>query len=334
CHGPNFFYAESMPSSLRLTAQSNPQEADLSKLAATGGSSELIGPGDVLEIEISAGLSDEDQFRFSARVADDGTAVLPEIGRISVVGLEPQAVDGIIQTESIRRGLYRNPTVTVSVAQKRMNRVRVLGAVKEAGTYELSPNASDIVSAIAAAGGLAEDAGENVEIRNPARPETAKGNGSPYATVSAAGTPAQMTSYTVNLISAAKSGTGSYVVNDGGVVMVEKRDPATIKVIGLVHKPDQYEFPVGKDLTVLGAIALAGGTTNQLADKVYVIRPLANNPDPAVLQLSIRQAKKSGRSNILLGPGDIVSVEQTPSTVFMQAFELIRFGISGSAPLF
>ena len=59
-----------------------------------------------------------------------------------------------------------------------------------------------------------------------------------------------MSSYRINLISAAKSGTNSYVVQDGGVVMVEKRDPATIKVLGLVHKPDEYPFPVGKDITV------------------------------------------------------------------------------------
>ncbi|MCA9083071.1 MAG: polysaccharide biosynthesis/export family protein [Planctomycetaceae bacterium] len=336
CQSGNFYYADSMPHSLRLTSQSNPQEADLSRLASASGGSETIGPGDVLEVSISASLSKDDQVTIPVRVSDDGTASVPDIGSVVLSGVEPHAAESLIRMEAIRKGLYRNPTVTVSVAHKKMNRVRVLGAVKEAGTYELTPNASDVVSAIAAAGGLSEDAGENVEIRNPlglgSRPG---GSGqTPYSTVSSSGEESSMSSYRINLISAAKSGTNSYVVQDGGVVMVEKRDPATIKVLGLVHKPDEYPFPVGKDITVLGAIALAGGTNNQLADRVYVIRPLSNSSDPAVIQVSIRKAKKSGKSNILLGPGDIVSVEQTPGTVLMQAMELIRFGVSGTAPLF
>ena len=32
--------------------------------------------------------------------------------------------------------------------------------------------------------------------------------------------------------------------------------------------------------------------------------------------------------------GDVVSVEQTPGTVFMEALNLIRFGISGNTTLF
>ena len=116
--------------------------------------------------------------------------------------------------------------------------------------------------------------------------------------------------------------------------MVEKRDPAPIQVVGLVRDPGEYEFPIGKPLTVLGAIALADGVSNQLADKIYVIRPVANSGNPAVINVSIRRAKKSAKSNIILGPGDVVSVEQTPGTVFMEALQLIRFGVSGSAPLF
>ncbi len=340
CQSGNHYYAQSMPRSLRLTAQSNPQEADLSRLASATGGSQTIGRGDVLEVSIAASLSKDDQFKMSVRVADNGTATLPDIGPVSLAGVEPQAAEALIAQEAVTKGFYRNPTVTVSYLSRKMNRVRVLGAVKEPSTYELPPGESDVVSAIAAAGGLAENAGENVEIRNPnhgssgRRPVVAGDPSTPYSTVSATAPENGMKSYTINLVSAAKAGTSTYVIEDGGVVMVEKRDPAPIKVGGLVHKPDEYDFPVGKDLTVLGAISLAGGTSNQLADKVFVIRPLVNSKDPAVIQVSLRKAKKMGRENILLGPGDIVWVEQTSGTVFMEALQLIRFGVSGSAPLF
>ena len=143
-----------------------------------------------------------------------------------------------------------------------------------------------------------------------------------------------MNSYSINLISAAASGTNSYSVQDGGVVMVEKRDPAPLQISGLVNKPDTYEFPIGKPVTVLGAIAMAGGLKNQVADKVFILRPLASPGERALIQVSLRRAKRNPKSDITLGPGDIVSVEHTPGTVLMEALQLIRVGITGSAGIF
>jgi len=330
-----------MPKGLRVVAQQNPQEVDLSRLASASGSSETIGPGDVLEVSISASLSKDDQVTIPVRIGDDGAATVPDIGRVQLAGFEPQAAESLIRLEAINKGLYHNPTVTVAFAHKKMNRIRVLGAVKEPQTYELPPSASDVVSAIAAAGGLADNAGENVEIRNPtqrgrnSRPTVAGSPPTPYSAISESNeVSGGMTSYTINLVSAARSGTNSYTIQDGGVVMVEKRDPAPIQIEGLVRKSDTYPFPIGKPLTVLGAIAKAGGRSNQLADKVFVIRPLATEGQRAVIQVSIRKAKRNPKEDIVLGPGDIVTVEQTPATVLLEALQLIRVGVTGSAGLF
>lgn len=342
CRSSNFYYAESMPRSLMLAKQANPQEVDLSRLASSSGGSDRIGPGDILDLSIAASLNQDDQVTIPVRIGNDGKAIIPDIGEVALSGYEPQAAEALIRMAAIEKGLYLNPTITVAIAHKKMNRIRVLGAVKEAGTYELPPGDSDVVSAISIAGGLAEDAGENVEIRNPSsgqrspRPAVAGGfSGDGISPVSEqVEVSGGMTSYTVNLASAAASGTNGYTIQDGGVVMVEKRDPAPVHVQGLVNKPDMYPFPLGKDLTVLGAISLAGGVKNQLADKIYVIRPLANSSEPAVIQVSLRKAKRSGKSNVRLGPGDIVSVEQTPATVLLEALQLIRVGVNGTAGLF
>ena len=61
---------------------------------------------------------------------------------------------------------------------------------------------------------------------------------------------------------------------------------------------------------------------------------MVNGGEPAVIVVSLRKAKRSGKSNILLGPGDIVSVEQTPSTVLLEMLQLIRIGVNGTAGLF
>lgn len=346
CHGDNHYFAEKsifgkrLPDSMRLAARSNPQTVDLSRLASASGGSETIGVGDVIEIKIAAGLSIEDQYTLSARVADDGTIALQEIGVINVAGIEPQAAESLIKTASIQRELYHNPSVTVEIKHQKMNKVKVLGAVKEPGVYHLSPGQSDLVAAIAAAGGLGEDAGQEVEIRNPAsnrpadRPAVADSGAGTMSNVSNTRTAGGMSSYTVNLISAARDGNGQYLVEDGGVIMVQKVDLEPIYVQGLVKIPNRYEFPPGKDLYLLDAISLAGGMSNQLADKIYVVRRQVGQKDPVVTQISYREAKRSSDSNLRLGPGDVITVEHTPATVMMEALNIIRFGVSGTTALF
>ncbi len=346
CHGSNHYYAENsifgnrLPDSMRLAAKANPQTVDLSRLASTNSSSEVIGVGDVIEVKIAAGLSSDDQYTLSARVSNDGTIGLQEIGTIDVAGVEPQAAESLIKTAAIQKQLYRNPSVTVEITHRKMNRVKVLGAVKEPGLYSLPPSQSDLVAAIAAAGGLSEEAGEHVEIRNPTsnlpanRPSVAGDGSPPVNNVSSTTTAGGMSSMKVNLISAARDGNGQYLVQDGGVIMVEKVDLEPIYVQGLVKIPNRYEFPPGKDLYLLDAISLAGGMSNQLADKIYVLRRQAGQRDPIVTQISYREAKRSADSNLRLGPGDVVTVEHTPATVLMEALNIVRFGISGTTALF
>ena len=48
------------------------------------------------------------------------------------------------------------------------------------------------------------------------------------------------------------------------MVMVEKRDPLPVHVIGLVAKPGQITLPANQDLHLLDAIALAGGSVDSL----------------------------------------------------------------------
>lgn len=337
----NFYHARSMPKSLRIAASQNAQKVDLARLQAVGGNSDEIGPGDFLEVSIAVSLKKDDQIVVPARVGNDGTATIPNLGKVKLAGEVPQTAELIIARELINLGIYRNPAVTVHVAHKKMNRISVVGAVESPMVVELPPNSSDVVSAIAAAGGLAENASADVTIRNPrsstprpSRPAIAGGLSSPYSTVSDSQDVTSDEPFTFNLVSATQSGAVPELIQDGGVVMVNKHDPEPISVTGLVRASGTFDYTIDKPPTVLGAIALAGGRSNQLADKVFVIRPTSQTGQKAVIQVSLRRAKRNPKEDLILGPGDIVSVEQTPSTVLLEAFQLIRFGISGSAGLF
>jgi polysaccharide export outer membrane protein len=117
--------------------------------------------------------------------------------------------------------------------------------------------------------------------------------------------------------------------------MVYKRDPHPIHVIGLVREPGEFELPVNREMRMLDALAKAKGVSSQVADKVHVIRQMPGQAEPIVIQISLHEAKTSGKGNIRLASGDIVSVEQTPATVMYDVVNnFLRFGVSGSIPLF
>ena len=339
-----------MPPELLAAKRENAQTLDLTRLARASANSDVIDRGDVIEVSIAAGLDEKDVVKIPVRVNDAGVATLPEIGQIRLAGLETEAAEAAIVLACIDRQLYRNPNVTVTMKRQRMNRVTVTGAVQEPGTYELPRGRSDLLAAIVAAGNLAKDAGTNIEIRKPVVPGETRSDriaadgqsdintvglndGSSEMSSTGAVTGGGFQSVRVDLVSAIKSGTESYSIPDGTVINVEKRDPEPLHVMGLVRKPDRYEFPIAEDVRVTDAIALAGGMTTPVADKVFVIRRKANSTETAVIQVSLRQAKRNSAANLRLAPGDVVSAEQTPATVVMEALNVIRFGIGASLPL-
>lgn len=341
------YTAHSLPAQFRAKSQANPRLLDLSRLAASYPSSELIANGDVLEVTVSTGLSQNETVTNRARVGDDGAASLPGIGNIPLAGLELEDAEIAVSAACIQKGLYRHPHVTVTMHRRRVNKVTVIGGVEKEGSYEIPRDSCDLLAAIYAAGGLAKDAGTNVEIRSPrgelilpggesepSAPIADAGTISPigHSTITPAGSE-RPRSVRIDLVSAVREGGGQYLLPDGAVVKVEKREPQPVQVIGLVKDAGRKEFPLGHDLHVLDAVALAGGPNNPLADKVYVIRPVTTSPDPAVIEVSMKKAKQSGEENLLLAPGDIVSVEQTPTTILLDTLRLVNFGFGASLPL-
>ena len=339
------YTVDQLPQNMVAMRRDNAKTIDLSRLSSAVANSDIIDKGDVLQVQIAAGLSEKDIVTVTVRVRDDGQAELPNIGSVPVAGMDMASAEAAISTACIERQLYRSPNVTVTMKQQRTNKVTVVGAVKEPGVKSIPRGSSDLLAALVAAGGLADDAGTNVEIRNPRKvplgdmnPPIASsdpdGVNSVGFSVAADPVSSRMESIKVDLISATKAGNGGYQVTDGAVVMVEKRDPEPVHVLGLVRTPNRYEFPIGQDLRVLDALALAGGISNPVANTVYIVRKKPDSSETAIVKMSVSDAKRRETANVRLSPGDVVSVEQTPATVLIDALKLINFGLGASVPLF
>lgn len=342
------FRASELPPQLAAQPSVSSRNIQLQSLASAGGNTALIAPGDLLEVHVVSGAEEAPPEPHLARVDDGGAVEAPVIGPVRVAGLEPAAAGRAIARAAIERRVYKRPNVTVAVREQATNKVMVLGAVAEPGLHSLPKGASDVLSAIAAAGGLTEEAGMEVEVLRQAPPAGAPAlasapidnpTGGPGGVEQAGYTPrvaAGPVKERINLADASAQ-RAARDVGDRDVVMVLPKEQRVIHVTGLVNRPDQFELPDEQPIRVLDAIAMAGGSSSPVADKVIVIRQREDAAAPAAIGVSIAKAKRNGRENLVLAPGDLVSVETTVATTVVDAvqdFFRITMGVSSNLTAF
>lgn len=284
---------------------------------------------------MAGSLDKGDSVVFTARVANDGRAVLPEIGPLHLAGLDPPAAEGRIAAACFERQLYRHPNVTVTIKEPWRNRITVVGAVENPGVHELARGSSRLLDALVAAGGLTEDAGTRIGVFAPG---DTKVPGGTAGSVEQAGyidqAPAGAVRLCVDLTDATATPPGGLYLPDGSVVRVKGLEPDPVYVMGLVHKPGEFPYPTRHALHLLGAIALAGGPSSKLADRVIVLRRTPDGQGTVTIRASLQSVKQHPSENLVLAPGDVVSIERTPATILLDTLEVIRFGVGATLPLF
>lgn len=343
CRQPTY-QAANLPAEYHAKAVEDLELFDFSRLSVVAVSNEMIDIGDVLDVTVTS-VSNEGRIEAPVRVGEDGMALVPPIGMVRLAGLEFTEAEQAIAAEAIRLQLYRHPFVTVSMKRQRVNQVTVIGPVEKPGVYQLPRGQSSLLAALVKSGGLTPEATPNIRIRRPGRllPGSAlPGRGGPGSSGPnvASGNSISLAGYTmpvsqpartfeVNLIDAGARSTGGMNLEDGDVVMVMKQDSNPLHVIGLVREPGQFEITPSKPLYVLDALALAGGRTLQVADKVLVTRRTGTDARPIVIEVSVKEAKHDGKANLRLAPGDLVSVEETPATVIVDSLRsFLRIGVN------
>ncbi len=333
------FRANKLPVELAARLPEPIDKISLSGLADCAIQTNVICPGDVLEVTMITDFAKMTTSATPVRVGQDGMAEVPLVGRVQVAGMELEQAEQTVAGEACARGIFRNPCITVTMKQPRTNKITVVGSVAEPGVQDLPRMSSTLLAALVAAGGLSKDAGPDVEIRR-----TKAGVGRPLGPAGRAEgallsheQPLDGSSGSVirvNLATAARNRATPYLLEDGDVVHVLKRDVPPVSVIGLVQKSGEFEYPPNRPLYFLDALALAGGVSCPVADKVLIIRRPAGQKDPVNIELSLSKAK-SGQENLELQPGDTVSVERTPATVVVDTLStFFRVGLSPSFPVF
>lgn len=196
-----------------------------------------IGVGDLLEITVYG----VPELTTKVRVSGAGDIYLPLVNYVHVAKLSPDEAQAVIEKKLVDGGFLRDPHVTVFLSEYVSESVTLLGEIVRPGSYPVIGD-RHLLDMISAAGGPTDKAGTAVTIvhrEHPDQPEVVDlGKSSPE------GSPANPD------------------VQGGDTIIVSKA--GVIYVVGEVAKPSGFLMENG-GLTVLKAIALAGGTTRTAA---------------------------------------------------------------------
>jgi len=133
--------------SRELVLQFTPEQK--ATLAAADATAYTIRRGDVLSVRdmFVTEINQE-----GVLVLPDGTATFQGLDQIPVEGLTLAQLDELLTSQYARE--YRDPQVTVAIAELAADYIYVLGEVARPGRYELERGGFGVVNAIAQAGGF------------------------------------------------------------------------------------------------------------------------------------------------------------------------------------
>jgi polysaccharide biosynthesis/export protein len=217
----------------------------------------VVGPQDVLSVAVYG----VPELTRDVIVDSDGTFDFPMLGRIQASGKGVRQIEAEIkQMLTDRKYFAVEPTVNVDVKSYRSQSVWVVGAVRNPSMQKIAGNAS--VMSVLADAGFNTKSGSYILVTH--RPKNAKNSG-----------PITETTAGTIRISRKDLETGraqNVHLQDGDTIFVPEAERYVIS--GYVHSPGSYE--IDGDLTVLQALAQAGGASEQAAQNRIEIERMEN----------------------------------------------------------
>jgi polysaccharide export outer membrane protein len=240
----------------------------------------VLGPGDTIDVVVYG----EADLSRSVTVKPDGAVSLPLLGEVKAAGkTTKQFADELVRLYS---KYLKQPSITVTVREFRVDRIYILGQVARPGEYQLRVT-TGIMELLASAGGPTNraDLAKVVVIRG------------------------KMEAMQLNLLEAfATNRSPDVKLLAGDVLFIPETDRRTV-ILGQVNRPGAYEMLVGQRVSDL--IAAAGGVTQRAApDKAFIVR--GQEQIPVSLQKILAGDVES---NLSLQPGDMMVVPESQNRI-------------------
>jgi polysaccharide export outer membrane protein len=208
-----------------------------------------VGPKDLLEIRV---LEIPD-LNVERRVSDNGAIDVPLLGEFAVGGMTAAEIKARLETTLTSKYVNR-ANVSIVVKEYANRPVSVVGAVKKAGSLNISGRWS-LLQAISAAGGLSSDAGKKIYVLR--RAENGLSDTLEIETDSLFRSAALM---------------WNIPIFPADVINVPPRSQVRVFCLGEVKSPGALDFTSEDRLSLLSVIARAGGLTDRASKTIRIKR--------------------------------------------------------------
>lgn len=244
-----------------------------------------VGPRDLLEIQVL----EVPELNVTRRVGETGQLRLPLLGEIEVEGLTVPELTARLE-ELLEASYVQRATVNVEVAELRFRPISVIGAVQKPGDLGY-PGGWTLLEALTAAGGLSENHGNEIHVLRRAT------NGlSDQITISVA-----------DLIERADPQVNVPIfAND--LINVERRTRVNVYCLGEIASPGAIAFDSTERITLLAAVARAGGLTDRASSKITIRRRGDETEETTVSYKRILAGKEPDPK---LSDGDMIVVKES-----------------------
>src|ERR1700722_9668251 len=226
-----------------------------------------------------------------ARISARGEIYLPLIDYVHIAGLTAEEAEGLIQKRLADGGFVKNPHVTLFVDQYASQGASILGEVARPGVYPV-PGQQRLFDLISAAGGFTERAGRSITVTHRDQPDKP---------------------ITVPLSRNVSDNPDSNIaILPGDTIIVRKGD--LVYVVGDVGRPSGFLMD-SAHLTVLQAIALAGGTTHTA--NLGGTRIIHRGPDGLTeTPVELKKILRAKAPDLTMQADDILFVPTSATKVF------------------
>jgi polysaccharide export outer membrane protein len=252
-----------------------------------GSSGYRIGPKDLIEIKVF----EVPELNIERRVSAEGTINLPLVGDVPVQGLTDVELADRIKA-MLEAKLLQRASVAVQVREFRSKPISVLGAVKQPGNLSLSGRWT-LLEALSAAGGLTDDHADKIYVLRRAE------NGL-----------SDQISINVDdlMMRADPDANVPIIAND--IINVPAKVEVTVFCLGQVAHPGAVSFQSTERITLLTAIARAGGLTDRASRDIQIKRRDHTGRD-VEMAANFRRIVSGKDTDLPLQSGDVVIVKES-----------------------
>lgn len=235
-----------------------------------------LGAGDAIRIQVFQ----NPDLTLDTRVSEKGAVTYPLIGSVQLGGLTLAGAEKRIAAALKDGGFVQQPQVNITLMQVRGNQVSVLGQVNRPGRFPLETFNTRVSDMLAAAGGATPGGADVVIV-------TGQRDGKPYR--KEIDVPSLFLS----------EGSEEDIVLSGGDTLYVHRAPM-FYVYGEAQRPGAYR--IERDMTVMQALALAGGPTLRGTDSRLRLHRKNGNGEIAQLDPSLDEHVR---------PDDVIYVRES-----------------------